>query len=115
MDDLRTADIPSDFKGYRFITIKLICSDAEQLHKQMSNRPEGGLTDYELQRKCNLKIMNRQPLINEYVLDVTGLNSSQVLEKAEQIISTATPLTDYRYIKPQKELFYSWVFGNGLR
>lgn len=115
LDDLRTADIPTDFKGYNFITLKLICSDIEQLHKQMSNRPKGGLIDYELQDKCNRKITNRQLLINEYELDVTGLNSTQVLEKAVQIIDTATPLTDYRYIKPEKELFYSWVFSNGLR
>ncbi len=115
LDDLRTADIPSDFKSYKFITLKLICSDIEQLHKQMSNRPEGGLIDYELQDKCNRKITNRQLLINEYELDVTGLNSTQVLEKAVQIIDTATPLTDYQYTKPEKELFYSWVFSNGLR
>ena len=49
IDDLRTADIPAVFRGYAFITLKLICRDAEQLREQMKNRPNGGLTDYDLQ------------------------------------------------------------------
>lgn len=35
IDDLRTADIPNVFKGFRFITLKLICSNSEQLREQM--------------------------------------------------------------------------------
>ena len=115
LDDLRTADIPIDFKGYRYVTLKLVCSDVEQLKKQMRDRPEGGLIDYELQKKSNEKISTRDPLINEYVLDVTGLDISRVVEEAVHIIESSVPLTEYEYVKPEKDLFYSWVFSNGLR
>ena len=115
LDDLRTADIPIDFKGYRYVTLKLVCSDVEQLKKQMRDRPEGGLIDYELQKKSNDKISTRDPLINEYVLDVTGLDISRVVEEAVHIIESSVPLTEYEYVKPEKDLFYSWVFSNGLR
>lgn len=115
LDDLRTADIPIDFKGYRYVTLKLVCSDVEQLKKQMRDRPEGGLIDYELQKKSNDKISTRDPLINEYVLDVTGLDISRVVEEAVHIIESSVPLTEYEYVKPEKSLFYSWVFSNGLR
>ncbi|MBO5402561.1 MAG: hypothetical protein J6A85_05270 [Clostridia bacterium] len=115
LDDLRTADIPIDFKGYRYVTLKLVCSDVEQLKKQMRDRPEGGLIDYELQKKSNEKISSRDPLINEYVLDVTGLDISRVVEEAVHIIESSVPLTEYEYVKPEKGLFYSWVFSNGLR
>ena len=115
LDDLRTADIPIDFKGYRYVTLKLVCSDVEQLKKQMRDRPEGGLIDYELQKKSNEKISTRDPLINEYVIDVTGLDISRVVEEAVHIIESSVPLTEYEYVKPEKSLFYSWVFSNGLR
>lgn len=115
LDDLRTADIPIDFKGYQYVTLKLVCSDVEQLKKQMHDRPEGGLIDYELQKKSNEKISARKPLVNEYVLDVTGLDISRVVEEAVHIIESAVPLTEYEYVKPEKNLFYSWVFSNGLR
>ena len=113
-DDLRTADIPDVFKGYDYITIKLICKDPSQLYKQMENR-ENGLTDYELQRKCSEKVNKRPLLINEVELDVTGKTSQQVLEEAVKIIDNTEPLREYAYQKPGKDLFYSWVFSNGLR
>ena len=81
----------------------------------MRDRPEGGLIDYELQKKSNEKISTRAPLINEYVLDVTGLDISRVVEEAVHIIESSVPLTEYEYVKPEKDLFYSWVFSNGLR
>jgi len=37
------------------------------------------------------------------------------LQKSINIIETSTSLIDYEYKKPPKELFYSWVFANGLR
>ena len=55
IDDLRTSDIPIDFKGYRYLTLKMVCSDLSQLQTQMKNRPANGLIDYELQEKCNSK------------------------------------------------------------
>ena len=115
IDDLRTADIPIDFKGYRYLTIKLVCSDLQQLREQMKNRPNNGLIDYELQEKCNAKNLGRQPLVNEHTIDIAGLSTEEVLKKAAAILETTEPLLDYEYEKPSKELFYSWVFANGLR
>ncbi|MBE5801565.1 MAG: hypothetical protein E7319_04680 [Clostridiales bacterium] len=115
IDDLRTADIPIDFKGYRFLTIKLVCSDLEQLRKQMRDRPNNGLIDYELQEKCNAKNLDRQALVNEHTIDVAGLGEQEVLAKALEILSTKEPLVEYEYQRTNKQQFYSWVFANNLR
>ena len=115
MDDLRTADIPVVFKGSNYITIKLVASDLEQIREQMKNRPNNGLIDYELQQKTNDKNLKRDPLVNEVEIDVSGKSIDEVLNEAIEIIETTEPLLDYEYVKPPKELFYSWVFANGLR
>ena len=115
MDDLRTADIPIVFKGSNYITIKLVSSDLEQIREQMKNRPNNGLIDYELQQKTNDKNLKRDPLVNEVEIDVAGKNIEEVLIEAIEIIDTRESLLDYEYVKPPKELFYSWVFANGLR
>lgn len=115
LDDLRTRDIPIVFKGYRFISIKLVCSDLEQLKDQMKNRPNNGLIDFELQRKMNEKNMAREALINEYEIDIAGKTPEMVLQKALTLIDTTESLLDYEYERMPKELFYSWVFSNGLR
>ena len=114
IDDLRTADIPVVFKGTDFITIKLVCSDLNQIQEQMRNRPDG-LIDFELQKKMNEKNINRKPLINEAEIDVAGKSIKEVLEQAINIIESAPSCLDYEYTKPPKEMFYSWVFENGLR
>lgn len=115
IDDLRTADIPVVFKGTDFITIKLISSDFDQIREQMKNRLGNGLIDYELQEKMNRKNIKRDPLINEVEIDVAGKSITDVLEEAVNIIETTPSLLDYDYTKPPKEMFYSWVFANGLR
>ena len=115
IDDFRTGDIPIVFKGYNFITLKLICHDIEQLTAQMKNRPNDGLIDYDLQRKMNEKNLNRPLLINEIEIDVTGLDKNEVLQKAIKSIETTESLLEYEYKKPPKEMFYSWVVNNGLR
>ena len=115
MDDLRTADIPVDFKGYKFLTLKLVCSDLHQIQIQMKNRPNHGLIDFELQEKCNSKNLNRQPLVNEHTIDIAGLSEKAVLHAALEIVNSKDPLIDYEYTKPPKDLFYSWVISNGLR
>lgn len=115
IDDMRTADIPVVFKGTRFITIKLISSDLEQIKEQMKDRPNNGLIDYELQQKTNDKNLSRPPLVNEVELDVAGKSIEQVLSEAIEIIDTTESVLDYEYKKPPKEMFYSWVFANGLR
>ncbi len=115
IDDLRTADIPIVFKGTEFITIKLICSDLRQIQEQMRNRPNNGLVDFELQEKMNEKNRKRKPLINEVEIDVAGQSVEEVREQAINVIETTPSRLDYEYIKPPKEMFYSWVFANGLR
>lgn len=115
IDDLRTGDIPTVFKGFDYVTLKLVCTDAEQLREQMKNRPNNGLIDYELQYKLNEKMMSRPLLVNETELDVTGLSAAEVLEKAIAIVGNAKTVAEYDYEKPPKEMFYAWVFANGLR
>ena len=115
IDDLRTADIPIVFKGTDFITIKLVCSDLHQIQEQMRNRPNNGLIDFELQKKMNEKNSKRNPLINEVEIDVAGKSIEEVLEQSINIIEITPPCFDYEYAKSSKEMFYSWVFANGLR
>ena len=115
IDDLRTTDIPIVFKGTDFITIKLVCSDLHQIQEQMKNRPNNGLIDFDLQKKMNEKNIKRNPLINEIEIDVAGKSIGEVLEHSINIIETTPSCLDYEYEKPPKEMFYSWVFANGLR
>lgn len=114
-DDLRTRDISEVFKGYDFITIKLISTNLKQIQEQMKYREEGGLIDYELQQKMNQKNLNRSPLINEFTIDVSGKDAEQVFQEAIEIVENAKNFLEYEYVKPPKELFYSWIFSNGLR
>lgn len=113
-DDLRTGDIPVVFKGYNYITLKLICSDFEQNVNQMKNRGNG-LIDFELLKKSTEKINKRPLLVNEFEIDVTGKTPDEVLEEAIELIDHAETVMDYEYEKPPKEWFYSWVLSNGLR
>lgn len=115
IDDLRTRDIPIDFKGFNYITLKLVSSNIEQLKEQMKNRPGNGLIDYKLQEKCNSKNLSRPCLPNEYVIDIAEMTSHQVLARAIEIIDHNLSLLAYEYEKPDKCHFYSWVFSNGLR
>ena len=63
----------------------------------------------------NEKNIKRNPLVNEVEIDVAGKSIEEVLEQAISIIDTTTSFLDYEYTKPPKEMFYSWVFANGLR
>ena len=114
LDDLRTADLPMDFKGTSFLTLKLVCRDPEQLRSRMQNR-SSGLVDFELQEKSSRRILERPLLPNEAELDTAGMTEEEVLQRALEIIETFEPQLDYAYEKPPKEQFYSWVFENGLR
>ena len=115
IDDLRTVDIPIVFKGTDYITLKLLSSDLRQIQEQMKNRPNHGLIDYELQEKMNDKNIQRSPLVNEVEIDVAGKSIEEVLKQAISIIETTPSKLEYDYAKPPKEMFYSWVFANGLR
>lgn len=113
-DDLRTADLPIVFKGYDFVTLKLVCSDFEQNRAQMANRVDG-LIDFELLEKMHAKIINRPLLVNEVLIDVAGKTPEDVLEEALARIGDTCSALDYDYEKPSNDMFYSWVFSNGLR
>ena len=113
-DDLRTADIPIVFKGYNYITLKLVCSDYEQNYNQMKNR-EDGLIDFTVLEKSYNKINNRQLLVNEFCIDIAGKSQDTILSEAIDLIDNAKILFEYDYTKPPKESFYSWIHSNGLR
>lgn len=113
-DDLRTADIPVVFKGYHYITLKLVCSDGQQNLEQMKHR-ESGLIDFALLEKSAKKIMKRPLLVNEVQIDVAGKSPDEVLAEAVEVIEHTESRLDYEYEKPPKEWFYSWVHSNGLR
>ena len=114
-NDLRTREIPSIFKGTNFITLKLVSSNYEQNKNQMLSRGEKGLVDLELLEVSTKKIMNRELLPNEVLLDVANKSKEEVLKEAINIIDNYESKLDYEYTEPSRELFYSWVQSDGLR
>lgn len=114
-NDLRTGDIPIIFKGTNFITLKLISTNYDQNKNQMIERGEKGLVDLELLEVSTKKIMNRELLPNEVLIDVAGKTKEEVLNEAINIIDNYESKLNYEYEKPSKELFYSWVQSDGLR
>lgn len=114
-NDLRTREIPIIFKGTKFITLKLISSNFEQNKNQMLSRGEKGLVDLELLEVSTKKIMKRELLPNEVLLDVANKTKEEVLEDAINLIDNYESKLDYEYTERSKELFYSWVQSDGLR
>lgn len=114
-NDVRTREIPKIFKGTNFITLKLISSDYEQNKRQMINRGEKGLIDLDLLEKSTKKIMKRDLLPNEVVLDIAGKNEEQVFKEAVYLIDKYKSILKYEYNLPDKRLFYSWVRSDKLK
>ena len=114
-NDLRTREIPTVFKGTNYITLKLISSIYEQNKNQMLERGEKGLVDLELLEVSTKKIMNRELLPNEVLLDVANKSKEEVLKEAINIIDNYDCKLDYEFTEPSKESFYSWVQSDGLR
>ncbi len=114
-NDIRSREIPQIFKGTNFVTLKLISSDYEQNKRQMISRGTDGLVDLELLEISTGKIMNRDLLPNEVVLDIAGKSKDEVLKEAIDIIDDFNSKLDYEYDIPDKSLFYSWVQSDGLR
>lgn len=114
-NDIRTKEIPTLFKGTNFITLKLVSSDYEQNRKQMILRGENGLIDLELLEVSTKKIMSRDLLPNEVILDISGKSKEAVLKEAINLIDTYKSKLDYNYIDPDRNQFYSWVQSDGLR
>lgn len=110
-DDYRTRELPVHFRGYRFITLKLVSGDPEQIRRQMIHRSEneGGLFAPEQIERFNRKIMERPLLPNEVLLDVAGKSKEKVLAEAIRIIDTFSPTLDYTYELLDAQYFLSWV------
>ena len=97
-DDYRTREIPLHFRGYRFITLKLVSSDPEQIRRQMIHRHEneGGLFALDNVVRSNEKIKSRPLLPNEVQIDVFGKTKEDVLKEAIEIIDKLPDLEDIR-------------------
>ena len=113
-NDLRTGEIPIIFKSTDFITIKLISSDYSQNRRQMIERGNG-LIDLELLEKSTIKIINRELLPNEVLIDIANKTKEEVLLEAINIINSYNSKLEYDYNKPDKKQFYSWVKSDNLR
>lgn len=116
-DDIRTRELPKIFKGYKYITLKLISSNPNQIKKQMVDRKnnEGGLYDIDNVEKSNAKIRNRHLLPNEVLIDVCGKSKDEVLKEAISIIDNFHPLIKYEYELDNERNYQSWVKSKNLR
>ncbi|MCR5122595.1 MAG: AAA family ATPase [Ruminococcus sp.] len=119
IDDVRTREIPSLFRGKSFIILRLFSSDIGQIVSQMEKRRanEGGLYDIDLARRLNAKMSRRPFLPNEVGLDISGKNQKQVLDDSLAIMGDFVPLTDYEYDPDDVDIkdYCSWVWSRGLK
>lgn len=115
-DDIRTRELPFLFKGYQFITLKLVSSNTNQTKQQMIHRHnnEGGLYAPDYVERSNEVIMNRKLLPNEVMIDVAGKTKEEVLKEAINIIDNFEPLTVYDYELDDEYNFLSWVQSRQL-
>ena len=115
-DDIRTRELPMLFKGYQFITLKLVSSDTEQTKRQMEHRHnhEGGLYALHYVERANEVISRRELLTNEVLIDVAGKSKEEVLAEAIRVIDGFEPLMEYEYELPDERNFLSWVQSRGL-
>ena len=116
-DDIRTRELPIEFKGYDFITIKLVSSDPDQIRRQMEHRNEneGGLYVPNYVERANSVIMGRRLLPNEVMIDVAGKTKEEVLAEAIGIIDSFHPMKEYDYELDDEHNYLSWVKSRGLR
>ena len=116
-DDYRVREFPQLFKGYKFIILRLVSSDTEQIRQQMISRHnnEGGLYALDYIERSNQVIMNRQLLPNEVKIDVAGKNKEAVLKSVIEIIDTFNPLVDYDYQLDDERNYLSWVQSRNLK
>lgn len=115
-DDVRAREIPLLFKGYEFITLKLVSSDTDQIKQQMvyRNNNEGGLFALSGVERANDVIMNRKLLPNEVLIDVAGKSREEVLEEAIRIIDNFESKTEYDYTLDDEHNYLSWVQSRKL-
>lgn len=115
-DDYRTRELPQLFKGYRFIILRLVSSDLEQIKSQIIHRHEneGGLFDLNAVERHSERFLNRPLLPNEVKLDVAGMSKVDVLEAVEMIIDNHKPLLEYDYQLADEQNYVSWVQSRNL-
>lgn len=115
-DDIRARELPYIFKGYDFITIKLVSSNIEQIKQQMEHRNnnEGGLYALNNVDRSNSVIMARELLPNEVKIDIAGKSQEQVLQEAIGIIDSFKPIKDYSYELDDERNYLSWVQSRQL-
>lgn len=115
-DDIRTRELPFVFKGYKFIILKLVSSNTEQIKAQMihRNNNEGGLYALDYVERSNDVIMNRNLLPNEVQIDVAGKTKEEVLNEAINMIDDFEPKTDYIYVLNNERNYLSWVQSRQL-
>lgn len=115
-DDVRTRELPLLFKGYKFVTLKLVSSDTNQTKNQMIHRHnnEGGLYVPDYVERANDVIMSRRLLPNEVQIDIAGKTKEDVLKETIDIIDHFKPLTEYEYELDDERNYLSWVQSRGL-
>lgn len=115
-DDIRSREIPALFKGYQFITVKLVSSDDTKIRSQMIYRHEheGGLFVLDNISRSNRKIMCRDLLPNEVQIDIAGKSKDTVLQEAIRIIDGFHPLLEYCYEPDDEHKYLSWVQSRNL-
>ena len=115
-DDIRTRELPKIFRGFDFITLKLISSDINQIKQQMINRNEneGGLFIPEYVERSNNVIKSRKLLPNEVEIDVAGKLKEEVLTEAIRTIDAFKSKKDYVYELDDEHNYLSWVQSRKL-
>ena len=115
--DVRARELQKIFAGYRYIILRLVSSDAEQIKRQMIHRyhNEDGLYDPDNVERANQVIMGRRLLPNEVQIDVAGRSKAEVLEEAVCIIDGFCPVMEYEYELDDERNYLSWVWSRGLR
>lgn len=116
-DDVRVRELPQLFKGSKYIIIKLISSNSEQIRNQMIYRHnhEGGLYDLDNIVRSNEKIKNRKLLPNEVVIDIFRKTKEEVLKETINLIDHYQPLIDYYYELDAEKNYLSWVKSKNLK
>ena len=116
-DDIRARELPKLFLGFRYITLKLVSSNTEQIKQQMIYRHhnEGGLYWLENVERANQVIMDRNLLPNEVQIDIAGKSKAEVFNEAIYIIDAFRPIMDYEYELDNERNYLSWVQSRGLK
>jgi hypothetical protein len=116
-DDIRSRELPSVFRGYDYIILRLVSGEPEQIRRQMIHRKEneGGLFLPDYVERANSVIMKRELLPNEAVIDVAGKTKEEVLSEAIRLIDGFHPVKKYDYEPDDEHHYLSWVQSRRLR